>query len=115
MNDEKTKGAAAPPKPQEIPLSAEQGEALNASIDQLNAASALSQERIKAYTEAAQREREAFGRMLSMHQTHVLAIVRAAGMEPKDFQQHGVFREDGKWVLRARPQSPQDALQPPPQ
>ncbi len=98
----------------QIELSAERAKALNAAIEQLNAANALAQARVKAHqeaaklhSEAAQQQQEAFSRMLAMHQTHVAALVKEAGMKPEDFQQHGVFPEGEKWFLRAQQQPAQ--------
>ncbi|MBZ5581428.1 MAG: hypothetical protein LAQ30_04340 [Acidobacteriia bacterium] len=97
--------------PKQIELNEFHATAMNASIEQLNAFSALAQARAKAHedaarlhAEAAQRERENFGRVLAMHQTHVAALVKAAGGKFEDYRQHGVFPDGDKWYLRPAPQ-----------
>ena len=94
----------------QIELSPERAAAVNAAIDRLNAQNELAQARIAHHQEvaqfhsgAAQREQQAFQRMVAMHQTHIAALVKEAGLNPEDFQQHGVFTEGGKAYLRARP------------
>ena len=88
--------------PKQIEVTSDQATAIAAAIESLNSAQVLSQTRIKTHEEAAQQEREAFGRVVAMHQHYINALVKAAGMNPAEFTQHGIYTEGGKQYLRAQ-------------